>query len=180
MITTHLWAELKSGSDGRLTMWAKIVRFKKKMESHKPEIILESRESVERYVNGLHQPDIRILLRDRSFPLWDPFEGEKSCLSNSSPTCIRLWEIIFHLWEIIFHLWEIIFPLKGNNFPLIGIIFGHDRIPSTEDIFHFNGSVCGIKFSLKVIPFSVHKHYNVEFYPLSEFIPPTLSIPTNC
>ncbi len=33
------------------------------------------------------------------------------------------------------------FPLKGNYFPLTGIILGRDRIPSTEEIFHFNGSV---------------------------------------
>ncbi len=47
------------------------------------------------------------------------------------------------------------FSLKGNNFPLIGITFGLDRISSVEEIFHFNGSVCGIRFSVKVKQFSV-------------------------
>ncbi len=40
------------------------------------------------------------------------------------------------------------FPLKGNNFPLIGIIFGHDRILSMEEIFHFNRFVVGNDFPL--------------------------------
>ncbi len=69
------------------------------MESHKWETISESMESVERNVNKLRQTDIHIHLRDKSFrlwdPLWDPFEEEKWCLSDSSPTRIRLWEIIF-------------------------------------------------------------------------------------
>ncbi len=70
-------------TDGSIptALWAKIVRLKKKRsptnESHKWETIWESTESVERNVNGLHQTDIRICLRDRSFRLWDPFEGEK-------------------------------------------------------------------------------------------------------
>ncbi len=51
--------------------------FFKKTEFHKWETILESTESVECNVNGLHQMDIRIRLRDKSFRLWDPFEGEK-------------------------------------------------------------------------------------------------------
>ncbi len=45
------------------------------------------------------------------------------------------------------------FPLKGHNFHLIGITFRHDKIPSMEENFHFNGSVGGIKFSLKVTIF---------------------------
>ncbi len=53
----------------------------KKTESHKWETISESMESIERNVNGLHQTDIRICLRDKSFHLWDLlwnlFEGEK-------------------------------------------------------------------------------------------------------
>ncbi len=75
-----------------------------------------------------------------------------------------------HFWKKIFTLKDLFvgeyfpfmgdyFPLKENNFPLIGITFGHDRIPSMEEIFHFNRSICG------VIQFSIHKHYNVEFYP---------------
>ncbi len=51
------------------------------------------------------------------------------------------------------------FPLKGNNFPLIGITFGHDRIPSMEEIFHFNRSVCGIPFSVKVKQFSINRNH---------------------
>ncbi len=39
--------------------------------------LTESMESVERNVNGLHQTDIRIRLRDKSFHLWDLFDGEK-------------------------------------------------------------------------------------------------------
>ncbi len=45
--------------------------------SHKWETISESMESIERNVNGLHQTDIHIRLRDKNFHLWDPFEGEK-------------------------------------------------------------------------------------------------------
>ncbi len=45
--------------------------------SHEWETIWESMESVEGNVNGLRQMDICIRLRDKSFRLWDPFEGEK-------------------------------------------------------------------------------------------------------
>ncbi len=51
------------------------------------------------------------------------------------------------------------FLLKGNNFPLIGITFGHDRIPSMEEIFYFNGSICGIRFSVKVKQFSLNRNH---------------------
>ncbi len=51
------------------------------------------------------------------------------------------------------------FLLKGNNVPLIGITFGHDRIPSTGEIFRFNGSVRGIRFSVKVKQFSVNRNH---------------------
>ncbi len=64
-----------------VSLWAKIVRFLKNRSpakgSHKWETIWESTESVEHNVNGLRQTDIRIRLRDKSFRLWDPFEGEK-------------------------------------------------------------------------------------------------------
>ncbi len=56
-------------------------RLKKKRSptngSHEWETIWESTESVEGNVNGLRQTDICIRLRDKSFHLWDPFEGEK-------------------------------------------------------------------------------------------------------
>ncbi len=45
--------------------------------SHEWETIWESTESIEGNVNGLRQTDICILLRDKSFRSWDPFEGEK-------------------------------------------------------------------------------------------------------
>ncbi len=57
--------------------------FKKKKKnsptngSHKWETIWESTESFEGNVNGLHQTDICIRLRDKSFRSWDLFEGEK-------------------------------------------------------------------------------------------------------
>ncbi len=58
--------------------------------------------SVERNVNGLHQTDIRIRLMDKSFHLWDPLwihlkkkSEDIPPLSDSSPTRIHLWEIIF-------------------------------------------------------------------------------------
>ncbi len=67
------------------TLWAKIVRLKKKQNptngSHEWETIWESTKSVEGNVNGLRQTDICIRLRDKSFRLWnllwDLFEGEK-------------------------------------------------------------------------------------------------------
>ncbi len=117
--------------------------------SHRWETISESAESVERNVYGLCQTDIRIHLRDKSFHLWDPFEGEKR---RYYPICqIRVPHVSVHVGDY--------FPLKGNNFPLIEITFGHDRIPSTEEIFHFNGSVYGILFSVKVKQFSVNRNH---------------------
>ncbi len=113
----------------------------------------------------------RTHFRKKFFKLTDPFVGEYFLFMGDYFSLNRnhFWKKFFTLTDPFvgeyFPLMVNYFLLKGNNFPLKGITFAHDRIPSMEEIFHFNGSVGGIKFSLKVIQFSIHKHYNVEFYP---------------
>ncbi len=80
---------------------------------------IESTESIERYVNGLRQTDIRavwgtevsvcgILLKEKSEDNI-PFVGFESHTYPFMGDYVPFVVDYFPLWEIIFRLWEIIF-----------------------------------------------------------------------
>ncbi len=137
--------------------------------SHEWETIWESTESVEGNVNGLRQTDIGIHLRDKSFHLWDPFEGEKWRWRIRFPhvsVCGRLFYIcgrIFSLCGRLFSIYGRLFSIKGKQFSLnrnhfrkkiftLTDPFVGDYFPSVGDYFPFMGDyfpLIGITFGRK-------------------------------
>ncbi len=130
------------------SVWRRKVKILSRLSDSSPtrirlwEIIFRWRETVFRNSESLSD------MRDNSFRLWDSFEGEKWIYY---PVCrIRAPHV---------SVYGGLFSVEVKQFSVIGITFGHDRIPSTEEIFHFNGSVCGIRFSIKVKQFSVNQNH---------------------
>ncbi len=100
----NLW-----NSSGALPYGQKLSVFFKNGVPQKDPTNSESMESIERNVNGLHQTDIRIRLRDKSFRLWDLFEGEKW----RYPVC-RIWVPHVSVYGRLFSVCGKLFSVEGK------------------------------------------------------------------